>query len=374
MTTTVTDRDRASVDGGGELDVELGWGPRIKAAISPAKIAGIYVLLLMIVLFSIWEPDTFPEADTVRQILNNYAIDAMVALTLVIPLSAGVFDISVPYTMTLSGVMATYAIVNSGLPIGVAILLALGVSLLVGIVNGVVVVVFKIESLIATLATGFLVQAMIQWRTGSRNISGAELSGTFQDIAQKDVAWNLTRPVFYAVIMAAAIWYVMEHTATGRRIYATGFNRDASRLASVRTDRLQFGCLIVSSLLAGITGLVLASNLGSGSPTAGNLYLLPAFAAVFLGATQLKSGRFNAWGTIIAVLMLGTGRTGLALAEVDEWIRDVFVGLVLITALALTVFEVRRAGGAARRAGAKEAAAAAVAEDGATPAPVSEIT
>ena len=174
-----------------------------------------------------------------------------------------------------------------------------------------------------------------RWSSGARAVatsSGVELSGSFTNIAQKAFG-GLTLPVFYAVVLATIIWYVLEHTATGRRIYATGFNKEATRLASVRTERLRFGSLIVSSTLAGFAGIVLASNLGSGSPTAGTTYLLPAVAAVFLGATQLKHGRFNAWGTIIAVLILGTGTTGLGLAKVDQWAQDVFTGVVLIAAL-----------------------------------------
>jgi ribose transport system permease protein len=331
-------------------DTSPSVGSRLGSALSPSKIGGIYVLLGLIVVFSIWVPETFPETDTARQILNSNAISAMAALTLVIPLSAGVFDISVPYTMTLTGVLCTYAIVDNDAPVWLGIVIALVAALLVGVLNGVVVVVFKIDSLIGTLATGFLIQALVQWRSGSRNITGPELSGTFQDIAQTRWLWNLTLPVFYALIFALAIWYVLEHMATGRRIYATGFNRDATRLASVRTDRLQFVALIVSALLAGITGVVLASNIGSGSPTAGTSYLLPAFAAVFLGATQLKSGRFNAWGTVIAVLLLGTLTTGLGLAGVDQWVQQFATGVVLIAALALTGFQVRGAGAESKRA------------------------
>jgi ribose transport system permease protein len=332
---------------------EVPLSTRLAKALSPAKISGIYVLIVMIIVFSIWVPDTFPQTDTIRQVLNSNAISAMAALTLVIPLSAGVFDISVPYTMTLSGVICTYAIVNSGYSVGVGILIAMVVSLLVGVLNGVVVVVMKIDSLIGTLATGFLIQALVQWRTGSRNITGPQLTGTFQDIAQKSWLFDLTLPVFYALIFALVIWYMLEHTSTGRRIYATGFNLDATRLASVRTERLRFGCLLASATLAGLTGIVLASNIGSGSPTAGTSYLLPAFAAVFLGATQLKDGRFNAWGTIIAVVLLGTLTTGLGLAKVDQWVQQFATGVVLIAALALTGYQVRRAGAEARRARAR---------------------
>jgi ribose transport system permease protein len=328
-------------------------GPRLMAWLSPSRIGGIYVLILMIIVFSIWVPETFPEWDTARQILNTNAISAMAALTLVIPLSAGVFDISVPYTMTLTGVICTYYVVNNDAPVWAGIVIALVVALAVGVLNGVVVVVFRIDSLIGTLATGFLIQALVQWRTGSRTVTGPQLLGGFQDIALNQWWRGLTLPVLYALIMAFGIWYLQEQTATGRRIYATGFNKDATRLASVRTDRLQFACLLTSATLAGVTGIVLASNIGSGAPTAGNAYLLPAFAAVFLGATQFKNGRFNAWGTILAVILLGTLTTGLGLAKVPQWVQQFATGVVLIGALALTGFQVRRAGNESKRARAR---------------------
>jgi ribose transport system permease protein len=140
------------------------------------------------------------------------------------------------------------------------------------------------------------------------------------------------------------MWFLLEHTAIGRRLYATGFNPDAARLAGVRTDRLRFMSLVVSGSLAGAAGLVLASTIASGSPTAGTPYLLPAFAAAFLGATQLKHGRFNAGGTLIAVLLLGTGTTGLGLANAPQWSADMFVGVVLIASLAVTGLQRRGSG------------------------------
>jgi ribose transport system permease protein len=354
-THTVSPSDLAALD---EDAYAVPTSSRVKAFLSPSNIGGVYVLIALIIIFSIWVPDLFPHWDTAKQIVNNNAITAMTALALVIPLSAGVFDISVPYTMTLAGVLCTYAMVNSGQSLTIGILIAMGAALAVGLLNGLVVVVGRIDSLIGTLATGFLVQAAVKWRTGSRNVSGPQLTGNFTQIAQKAFSgWTL--PVLYALVEATIIWYVLEHTATGRRTYATGFNKDAARLASVRTARLQFGSLIVSSLLAGITGIVLASNLGAGSPTGGTDYLLPAFAAVFLGATQLKHGRFNAFGTLIAVLILGTGTTGLALANEEPWVQDVFTGVILIAALALTGLEVRRAGSETRRSRSRRRAAAA---------------
>jgi ribose/xylose/arabinose/galactoside ABC-type transport system permease subunit len=351
MTTQLTSRADVRSDGRAQPGSGGWWPMQLRQAISPSKIGGVYILLAMVVLFSIWLPETFPQWDTVRQILNINAVTALAALALVIPLSAGAIDISVPYTMTLSGILTSWALVNSDQSLVVGVLIGLGASILVGVINGLIVVVGRIDPLIGTLASGFLIQAAVKWRTGSRNVAGPELAGGFQNIARRQFAFGLTLPVLYTLLVALAIWYVLEHTATGRRIYATGFNRDATRLASVRTERLRFMSLVTSSFLAGVAGIVLASGLGSGSPTAASSYLLPAFAAVFLGATQLKDGRFNAWGTIIAILLLGTGRTGLGLANVGQWVQDIFTGVVLIGALALTGLQVRRAGsGLLRRA------------------------
>ena len=276
------------------------------------KIGAVYVWIAIIIVFSIWVPDTFPTLDTAKQILNSNAITGLAALAITIPLAARVFDLSFAYVMTLTGV-AVAKFVIGGMPLGLAVLLGVAIGVAIGLINAFVVVVAKIDSFIGTLATGSLILALITMVTNDTPISDASLAGGFSDIGQTDIS-GITMPVFYCAIVAVAIWYLLEHTATGRRLYATGFNPDASRLAGVRVDRLRFLSLVTSGFLAGASGIVLASTLGSGSPTAGTPYLLPAFAAVFLGATQLKGGRFNAGGTIIAVLLLGTGTTGLALA------------------------------------------------------------
>ena len=306
-------------------------------------IGAVYVLIVISAVFSVWSPDLFPRPETVRQVLNGNAIAALAALALVVPLSAGVFDISVAYTMSLSGVVAANFIANAGSPIWLACLLALLVSIGVGAVNGVVVVVMKIDSLIGTLATGALITAGISMVTHENSVTSPVLTGPFANLSQLAVL-GLTLPVFYSIAVAFALWLVLEYTATGRRIYATGFNQTASRLAGVPTERIRFASLLVSAGIAGATGIVLASLDGSGSPTAGTPYLLSAFAAVFLGATQLKAGRFNAWGTIIAVLLLGVGVTGLGLANAPSWTGSAFTGVVLIAALAITGVQRRGSG------------------------------
>lgn len=299
------------------------------------RFGALYVLAVIIAIFAVWAPETFPTLDTAKQVVNNYAITALIALALVIPLSAGVFDISGAYTMSLTGVLATWLIVRADMAVAPAVALALLAGLGIGAINAFVVVGLRIESLIATLATGSLIQAFTIMITQSTAINDAKLTQGFAEIGQTYVS-GFGLPVLYALLVALAIWWVLEHTATGRRIYATGFNADAARLAGVATDRLRVCSLLVSGSVAGLAGVVLASRISTGSPTAGTAYLLPAFAAVFLGATQFKRGRFNAAGTILAVVLLGTGVTGLGIVDAPEWSGAMFTGVVLIAALAVT--------------------------------------
>jgi ribose transport system permease protein len=315
---------------------------RLARGLAFDRVGAVYVWLGIIVLFTLWVPDTFPNVATAKQILNANAITALAAMSITIPLAARVFDLSFAGVMTLTGVAVAHLIAKDGVPLIGAIALALGVGVGVGVINAVVVVVMRIDSFIATLATGSLIAALITMVTNEVPITDAKLGGTFAEIGQTSIG-GVTLSVVYCAVVGLGIWYLLEHTATGRRLYATGFNPDAARLAGVNVDRLRFASLVASGALAGATGIVLASTLGSGSPSAGTPYLLPAFAAAFLGATQLKHGRFNAGGTVIAVLLLGTGVTGLALANAPQWAGDMFVGVVLIAALALTGLQRRSA-------------------------------
>jgi ribose transport system permease protein len=320
-------------------------GARLLRALGVDRIGAVYVWLGICVIFSVWVPSEFANVATAKQILNANAITALAALAVIIPLATRTFDLSFAFTMTLSGVAAAH-FVAVGMPLVPAVLLGVLIGMAIGVINAIVVVTMRIDSFIATLATGSLIQSLITMATGDTPIQNIKLAGGFAKIGQTDIH-GITLPVLYAIVVAFAIWYLLEHTATGRRLYAAGFNPDAARLAGVRVERLRFLSLVASGLLSGVAGVVLASTLQSGSPSAGSPFLLPAFAAAFLGATQLKHGRFNAWGTIIAVLLLGTGTTGLALASAPQWAANMFVGVVLIASLAVTGIQ-RRATGASR--------------------------
>jgi ribose transport system permease protein len=261
---------------------------RRPGAFSFRNIGAVYVWLAIAVVFTVWAPSTFPTWTTARQILDENAATGLMALSVVIPLCTRTFDLSVGFIASLSAVTASYMIAH-GVPVVAAVAIAMGGALLVGLINAGVVVVMGVDSFIATLATGSLIQAFITLMTNDIAITSPKLAGPFAKIGQASIG-RITLPVFYTLVVALVIWFVLEHTATGRRLYATGFNPESARLAGVRTARLRFASLIVSALLAGAAGVVLASTLGSGDPQAGVPYLLSAYAAAFLGASHADRG------------------------------------------------------------------------------------
>ncbi len=308
--------------------------------LSVTNIGAIYVLLLEILIFSIWAPSTFPTMATVKQILDSNAITLMAALALIVPLAARTFDLSFAYTMSLAGVSAAHFVVTNHFSVGVSMILGIGVAMIIGLINGFVVVVMRIDSFIGTLGTGSLVTAFITFVTHDNPITSVRLNGTFTSVSQH-LFGGVIVAVYWALALAILLWLFMEYSSTGRRLYAVGFNAEAAKLANVRVDKLRFGGLMTSATLAGFAGVMLASSLSSGSPSAGTSYLLPAFAASFVGATQFKRDRMNAWGTVVAVLMIGTGVVGLGLVNAPLWASQMFTGVVLLAALAATGLQQR---------------------------------
>lgn len=307
---------------------------RLKSALSPRRIGAVYVWIAIIAIFGILEPDTFLTTGTAKTILNNFAITGLVALSLVIPLAAGLFDVSVGYVVGLAGVVAAHAVAEFDLGGWPAVAVTLLVCAGIGLVNSFVVVVLKVNSLIGTLATGSLFSAatiaVSDERSITRNVN------RLSDILASKHILGVTIPVVIMLVAMVVIAVVLEQTALGRYWYAIGFDAQVARLVGLRVRALQTAALVVGAMIAGLAGILLTARIGSGSPTTGPSYLLPAFAAVFLGATQFRNGRFNPWGTVVAVLLIGTGTIGLSLAGAPRWSSQVFQGAVLIAAVALT--------------------------------------
>ena len=304
--------------------------------LSVGTIGAVYVWILIVVVFSVWNSAQFDQGYTLRAIVNEYSISGLAALAVLMPMAAGTFDASIAGNMSLSGVVCAYLLIHTALPLPVVILLTLGTGLAIGLFNVVVVVLLGIPSLIGTLATWLIADSLSVAVSGNATIGSARTQGSFaHDFA--NASWSGFDITFVFVLaIALVLGIVLSRTVSGRYVYAVGYNPAASRLAGIRVKAVQSGALVSSGLIGAFAGIVLTASLSSATPASGDTYLLPAFAAVFVGATQFASKRFNAWGTVIAVFMLGTGEYGLLAVGAPQWMPNVFQGVALMAAIGLT--------------------------------------
>lgn len=308
--------------------------PRRRLKLGLDRFSGVYVLAAVIILFGIWIPNLFLTTLNLRLILSAQAITAIVAFALLVPLACGTFDLSVAGTVGAS-LMITLELQHRGLNPVLAAAAALAAGLAVGVVNGLVVVKLSVDSFVATLGMSSVLAAVAYAVSSGLQVTQG-ISPAFVKVA--NTQWlTIPAPVFYMAGIGAVLWVFLTFRPGGRALYAVGGNPRAARLAGVRVDRIVLLSLVASGFLAALAGVLLASKLGSGDPTAGPPYLLPAFTAVFLGATQINRGRVNVLGTLIAIYLLATGVKGLQLVGAPSYINDLFNGVALVLAVALAV-------------------------------------
>jgi len=308
-------------------------GRRRRINLGLDRFSGLYVLAALIAIFGLWIPDLFLTTSNLRSIAGDQAVTAILAFGLIIPLAAGVFDLSIAGTMGFSAVVVMWS-QHHGYNAALGAALAILAGSLIGALNGFVVVRLHVDSFIATLGMGSILAAGAYWVTNGQQIVTG-ISPTFIEFGTKQ--WfDIPAPVFYMAVLGLLLWFFLEFRPAGRYLYAVGGNLNAARLAGVRVDRVVFSALVAGATIAGFAGVVLAAKLGTGNPDSGPPYLLPAFTAVFLGATQIKrGGRANVVGTLIAIYLLAAGVKGLQLAGAPVYLNDLFNGLALIIAVAL---------------------------------------
>jgi ribose transport system permease protein len=303
------------------------------------RFSGLYLGAFFIILFGIWTPAQFLTISTVQIIASQQSVAALVALALLIPLVVGEFDLSVGFMANFSGLLATVLMLNDHIPVLLAIVISVAAGAIIGFVNGFIVVKLGVNSFIATLGVGSVLGALTTIITDGQ--TPLPYTGSFWGNLTQTKILGFQIVVVYLIVAAVVVWWVLSQTPVGRRMYATGANPDAARLSGVRTARLAWGSLVASASIASLAGVLFTSLTGP-SLTFGQTFLLPAFAACFLGATQLLPGRFNVGGTLIAIFVLAIGVTGLQLVTSVSWITDMFDGVALIVAVALSVSQQRR--------------------------------
>jgi len=295
------------------------------------------------VVFGILRPNTFLTTSNFTTIFGSQAILVVLTLALLVPLTAGDYDLSVAASMGLSAMTLAILNVNHHWSIGASILVALAVGLVVGLVNGALVVLLDIDSLIATLGTSTFIAGVILWISNSQTISG--ISDQLINVVVVDRFLGIPLAFYYGIALGLVILYVFEFVPVGRRLLFVGRGRSVARLSGIRVSRLRWGALAASGVISAFAGVLYAGTLGSADPTSSLSFLLPAFAAAFLGATTISPGFFNPFGAFVAVYFLETGINGFQIAGVESYVQQLFYGGALVLAVALSQFARRRDAG-----------------------------
>jgi ribose transport system permease protein len=296
--------------------------------------------IAVIVVFSVVETATFFTTDNASSILASQAVLVVVTLGLIVPLIAGDFDLSIGSVVGTSALTIAILNVQHQWPIELAILAALIVGVIVGLANGALTVLLGIDSLIVTLGMSTLLAGGTLWVSNANTITG--VSQSLINIVIIDRLFGIPLEFYYAMIVALILWYIFQFTPLGQRVLVVGRNREVARLSGMRVSTLRIGALVTSSFLAALGGVLIVGTSGSAGPTTGFDLLLPAFAAAFLGSTTIKPGRFNPWGTVIAVYFLVTGITGLQLLGLASFVQNLFYGGALILAVSFAQIIKRR--------------------------------
>ena len=299
-----------------------------------AKYGTLIMMALMILFFSLAAPAAFPTLSNLVNIVNQASLTAIIAGGLTVALIVGEMDLSVGYAASLAGVLVTGLMVNQHLPVLPAIGLVLGVGSLIGLTNGLIVTKLRVNAVIATLGMGtMLVGLNYAYSTGAPIATG--VPDVFLQIALGKTL-RIPNDVLIMLAVLIVLWLLVNRTDLGQQIQAVGGNVVAARLSGIRVDRMKILGFTVAGVCAALTGVLLASLIGSGTTGAADSYLMNSFAAVFLGSATLKDGEFHIPGTFIGVLIIGIGFNGLAILGAPTFYQYIFQGAILIVAVALS--------------------------------------
>ena len=297
-----------------------------------ANFSAIYLLVIFLVLFGCLQGRLFLSTSTFQLVFAQNSVMAVLALAFLVPLVTDTFDLSIGEMMSLTIVLMNYLAIHTKLPILVITLLLIVVGGVVGLINGLLVNTFRINSLIATLGMSELLQALQLRLSGNQQVS-AVFPSSFVKAGNGNLL-GIPYLTIYLLVIAVIMWFVLEQMPLGRRMMAVGGNRDASKLAGIKSNRIVWGSLVTSGAVAAVAGIMYTSQVGAYTADIGSQYLFPALAAVFFGASQL-SQRPNVWGTLLAFFALAFGIQGLTLqfGAGTFWVNPLFQGVALILAV-----------------------------------------
>lgn len=296
--------------------------------------------IALCVLLSFISP-VFLSEKNIMNVLRQTSTNLYLACAMTMVIILGGIDLSVGAIIALSGVVTGGLIAFQGASVFVAVIAGLLSGLVIGVFNGLVVAKTTIPPFIVTLATMNIARGAAYIYTGGKPIR--VMSDGFNFIGSGYVFNFLPTPVFYLIIILVISVLIMNKTKLGRHIYAVGGNREAARFSGIKIDKVLFFPYAFSGLMAAIAGIVLASRMFSGQPTAGNGAEMDAIAAVVLGGTSMSGGSGKMGGTVIGGLVIGVLSNGLNLMNVDSFWQYIVKGVVILIAVYVDAVKKKKA-------------------------------
>ena len=322
------------------LDTAVERAPRFKARGFAARYAVVGVWVAMVGIYTAAEPNLFFRAPTFQTIFSSQQPQVFLTMALLCTICVGEFvDLSGPAVFGFSATVLPVLVVNAGWDVWTATLVALAAAIVVGVVNGLLVVAAGVNTIVVTLGMATLLEGVALWISDLNTVNG--LPPEFGQLALYEL-FGLPVSFYYGAVLVAGFAYLLAFTPLGRHMRFVGASREVSRLSGVRVNRIRFGSFVAASAICGVGAVIAVAALGGYNPTTSQSLLLPTFAAVFLGTAIVKPGQFNPIGTFIGVYFLATGILGLQLLGLQAWVSPVFYGGVLVAAVTVATLLHRR--------------------------------
>lgn len=307
------------------------------AGLSRYSLVVLWIVMVLVLVAIV--PGDVSALNAMRAVLGAQTPLIFLGLAVVITMAVGEFDLSFAGIFGISAVTVPALVVLHGWPVPGAVAAALAIALMFGLINALLVVVIGINSVVVTLGVSSVAGGLAFLLSEETTVSG--LDRTLSAVALTRIL-ELPLLFWYGVILVAIVAYIMSATPLGRHMLFVGSNRDVARLAGIPVTRIRIGAYLSSALIASLGGIVVAMGLGGFNPGTAPTYLMPTFAAVFLGTVAVVPGRFNPIGMLIAAYFLLTGVFGLQLLGLAGWVTDVFYGVALVAAVTISYLLQRR--------------------------------
>lgn len=312
---------------------------RISELFTLSGATGPLIGLVLLCVYLSFATDAFMTTRNLLNIMDQITVLGIMAVGMTFVILIGGIDLAVGSVLALAMMVMGYLANTVGIPLSLAILAALAVAAASGAVSGLLITQFKVPAFISTLAMMSIARGLANMITDGQQIVG--FPGWFSMLAFTRYAGLLTFTVAIMLVVFAIGWVYLRYTSGGRSLYAIGGSPEVARLAGINVKLFTVGVYLVSGLLAGLGGVVLAMRLDAVQPTAGFTYELDTIAAVVIGGTSLSGGQGGVIGTIIGVLIIGVLRNGLNLLGVSPFTQAVVIGVVIALAVAAEAFKKR---------------------------------